>query len=101
MKNSMAETVVRRPRVLVVELTMRYLAEAGWPGDILVTSGILSISRSSFVMGQALWQDGVCVGLCDTVLVNAVDGRAAPLPDDYRAALEQALMRAPHESASE
>jgi acyl-CoA thioester hydrolase len=82
----------RHPRVVVAELKIRYLAEGFWPGLVEVGTGIVRVGSSSFVMGQALWQDGTCIGLCDTVLVHSADGRSSPLPAGFRGQLEEKLM---------
>jgi acyl-CoA thioester hydrolase len=74
-------------RVVVAQLTLRYLAEGSWPGEAEVGTGIVRIGRSSFVMGQGLFQDGGRIGACETVLVHTLEGRSSPLPDGYRAAL--------------
>jgi hypothetical protein len=47
-------------------------------------------------MGQALWQGGVCIGLCDTVLVHSAEGRASPLPTAFRSQLETRLLEMKH-----
>ena len=82
----------RHPRVLVAELKIRYLGEGFWPGTVEVSTGIVRLGSSAFTMGQALWQNGVCIGLCDTVLVHAGEGRTSPLPAGFREQLERYLL---------
>jgi acyl-CoA thioester hydrolase len=84
---------VDRTRMLVAQLTMRYLGEAFWPGAVQVGTGISQIGNSSFEMAQGLFQDGRCVGLCETVLVNTGGGQSAPLPDDIRACIERMRLK--------
>lgn len=79
----------RHPRVLVAELKIRYLGEGFWPGTVEVRTGIVRLGSSAFTMGQGLWQNGVCIGLCDTVLVHGAKGRSAPLPQEFRGQLER------------
>jgi hypothetical protein len=43
-------------------------------------------------MGQGLWQNDRCIGLCDTVLVHAADGGSSPLPEHFRRQLEEKLI---------
>ena len=86
--------LAKHPRVLVAELTIRYLAEGFWPGQVEVATRIVRIGSSSFVMGQALWQNGVCIGLCDTVLVHSSNGQSSPLPAHFRNQLERNLLKA-------
>lgn len=82
----------RHPRVLVAELKIRYLGEGFWPGAVEVSTGIVRIGSSAFTMGQGLWQNGTCIGLCDTVLVHASEGKTSPLPTAFREQLEQYLL---------
>lgn len=75
---------VQRQRMLVAQVTMRYLGEGFWPGSLEVGTGISKLGSSSVEMAQGLFRDGRCIGLCETVLVNTADGRPAPFPDDAR-----------------
>src|SRR5581483_5506681 len=62
---------IERPRNVVVQLSIRYLGEGEWSGALTVGTGIAKVGTSSFAMAQALFQAGRCIGLCDTVIVNA------------------------------
>lgn len=79
-------------RPVLAEVTVRYLAEGRYPGTLTVGVGTLRLGRSSYVIGQAMFQDGRCIGTSDTVVVYTADGRPHPLPDRFRTALEAALM---------
>ena len=83
------EGLSRGGRVLVAQITTRYLGEGYWPAAVQVGTGISRIGNSSFQMSQGLFQEGRCLGLCETVLVNTGAGASAPLPDNIRAALER------------
>lgn len=76
------------PRFLVAELTIRYLDEGFWPGELQVRTGISKIGNSSFQMMQGLFQDDRCLGLCQTVLVHTDGGKSGKMPDDARSTLE-------------
>ena len=80
-------------RTLVAELKMRYLREGEWPGDIQVGTGVLTIGATSLVMAQALFQNGGCIGLADTVLVRADASRSIPLETDIRERLQNLMLR--------
>jgi acyl-CoA thioester hydrolase len=76
-------------RIVVAEQTLRFLAEGFGPMQTLIGSGVLRLGRSSYGFAHAMFQGGRCIGLCDTALVNVgADGKAAPLPDEVRAAFE-------------
>lgn len=85
---------LKRSRVLVAEIKLRYLNEGFWPGTLQVSTGISKVGGSSFHMAQGLFQHGRCLGLCETVLVNTGEGRPSRLPDDLRSALESLQVRA-------
>ncbi|MBB5280165.1 acyl-CoA thioesterase [Pacificimonas flava] len=77
-------------RPIVANISIDYLREGGWPAPIEVCAGIVRFGTSSYVVGQALFQEGACIAVSDTVMVNrAVDGPGgAPLPESLRTALE-------------
>ena len=79
-------------RPVLAEATLRYLAEGRYPGRLVAAAGVLRIGRSSYVIGQAMFQGETCIGTADIVIVWTADGRPAPIPDDLRAALKGALI---------
>lgn len=83
---------VRRQRMLVAQVTLRYLGEGFWPGTLEVGTGISRVGSSSVEMAQGLFCEGRCIGLCDTVLVNAPEGRSEPFADDARACLARFVL---------
>jgi acyl-CoA thioester hydrolase len=91
-----AFVAVQLPRLLVAQLTIRYLQEAHWPGALRVGTGISRLGSSSVTMVQGLFDEAShCLGLCETVLVNTGGGGSAPIPADARAVFEEYLVRAP------
>ncbi len=74
-------------RLVVAEVAIRYLAEGCYPAPLTVAAGVIRIGASSYQLGQALFQSGQCIGVCDTVLVYTADHRPHPLPDGFKAAL--------------
>lgn len=75
-------------RAMVVGLTVEYAAEMHHPDPIEVHSGVLSVGRSSFVVGQVLRQRGRTTVYAEFAMVMANAEGAAPLPDHFRTALE-------------
>jgi len=82
-------------RVLIADVHIAYLAEAHYPGDIDVRAGISRIGTSSYTIALALFQNGDCVGTCETVLVCTDANGARALPDPVREALERMRIAAP------
>lgn len=83
----------RPHRVLVANLDIAYLAEAHYPGLIRVGGGICRIGRTSYVIANALFQNGQCVGVAETVLVATAEGKPAPLSEDVREALQRVQLQ--------
>ena len=79
---------------VVAEVRLRYLAEANFPDPVEVGSGIARIGNSSYDFHQALFQNGVCVGLCDCVMVQVHRGKPTPILQEVRERMQAMLM--PH-----
>lgn len=87
-------------RPVLAQATLRYLAEGRYPGRVVAASGVLRIGRTSYVIGQALFQGDVCIGTADIVIVWTASGRPAPIPRELGAALERALIDLPAEAGA-
>lgn len=81
-------------RMLIADVHIAYLAEAHYPGDLIVGSGISKIGKTSYTIALGLFQNGQCVGVCETVLVNTDGEKPAPIPDEGRALLERLQIKA-------
>ena len=73
----------RGGRVTVVNVDTAYLREARYPGLVTVGTGLAQRARRSFVLGQALFQNGACFSAADTTLVYVENGAPAPLPSAF------------------
>ena len=83
-----------RPRYVVGHVAVDYLGEGRYPAPATIGYGIASIGTSSFRAALAMFQDGECLGLCDTVMVHRADDGVAPLPEPLRAVLGEWRLRA-------
>lgn len=54
---------------VIAKITMDFLSEMNFPGVVEVGSAILSIGKSSFVVEQALFKDGLCSCTSQSVIV--------------------------------
>ncbi len=54
---------------VIAKISMDFLSEMNFPGVVDVGSCVLSIGNSSFVVGQALFKDGVCTCTSQSVIV--------------------------------
>ena len=78
----------KNERTMVAEVTIAYLAEGRFPGDVTIGSGVGRIGTSSWTFLQAMHQNGRCIATCDTVIVCRTDEAAKPLRAELREALE-------------
>jgi len=74
---------------MIVKLTLDYLSEMNFPGVAEIGSKIISVGRSSFTVGQAIFKDGVCVSTAQSIVVMTDDAthKSTPLTDEVREAL--------------
>jgi acyl-CoA thioester hydrolase len=79
-------------RTLVVHQSIDYLSEVTYPGTITIGIGVSKVGTKSWSFAMGMFKDGLCAGLSSTVLVYGLQTGPAPLPDSYRALLEQYLM---------
>ena len=80
---------------VIAELTVAFLAQAHYPGNVEIGTRVERVGRTSCTFGQGLFKDGVCFATAEAVLVwlaLADGGRPVPFPT--------ALARHLHEEAS-
>ncbi|CAO1654763.1 acyl-CoA thioesterase [Parasphingorhabdus sp. NYA22] len=69
----------RNERSMVAAVTINYLREGHYPDDVEVSSGVSRIGISSYVIAQAMFQNGHCIATCDSIIVCRTDGEGKPL----------------------
>jgi acyl-CoA thioester hydrolase len=77
-----------RPRYLVAHVAIDYLAEGAYPAPLTLGYAVGPIGTSSVRSLKALFQNGACIALCDSVLVHRGPNGPSPLPPELRARLE-------------
>tara|TARA_R110002033_G_scaffold34284_18_gene71931 strand:+ start:2489 stop:2923 length:435 start_codon:yes stop_codon:yes gene_type:complete len=83
---------VERPkneRSMVAAVTINYLGEGQYPDDVEISSGVSRIGTSSYVIAQAMFQNGECIATCDSVIVCRTDGEGKSLRPEVVAELEK------------
>lgn len=75
---------------VIAELTIRFINELNWPGDVTIGTGVARLGRSSFNLTQGLFCEGQCVATADSVMVlmDETTRRSTELPVSTRASLE-------------
>lgn len=74
---------------VIARLILDFRAEILWPGEVDIGTGVIALGRSSFTLGQGLYEGSRCVATAQTVLVLIDDAtrRSTPLPESLRAKL--------------
>lgn len=80
-------------QLLFATVTIDYVRQAHYPGEVEIASGVTRIGGSSYVIARAAFQDSVCFALAEAVMVKAVDGTPAPLTDAEREKMQAFLKR--------
>ncbi|RJF85901.1 acyl-CoA thioesterase [Sphingomonas cavernae] len=80
-------------RWLIAKVEINYVAEAHFPDDVEIASGIGTIGSRSWTILAAAFQNGQCVATCDTVIVFTDTTGAIALPAEMRALLEANRVR--------
>ncbi|MEO9599772.1 acyl-CoA thioesterase [Parasphingorhabdus sp.] len=79
----------KNERSMVASVAINYLREGQYPDDVEVSSGVSKIGTSSYVIAQAMFQNGQCIATCDSVIVCRTDGEGQPLRPAVVDALEK------------
>lgn len=74
---------------VIVKLTVDFLAQAHYPGEVEVGSRITRLGNSSCALVQGLFNEGRCFGtsLAVCVWADVAAGKSLPLPPEVRAGL--------------
>jgi acyl-CoA thioester hydrolase len=79
-------------QLLLVSIHINYLAQVPYPSTVTVAGAVGTVGGASYGIAHALFHDGRCAALGDSVVVKARDGRPTRLTPDERAALEPLLL---------
>lgn len=75
----------------MVKITIEYLAEMHYPGQVEVGIVIKRLGSSSIIFSQAMYKDGVCCSVAEAVMVllDPLTRRSKPLPAGIAAQLKR------------
>ena len=78
---------------VIARLTLNFIEEINWPGEVEIGTGVARIGRSSLTLDQGIFFEGRVVGTADSVIVlmDEATRKSTPLPDEARKTFE-ALM---------
>ena len=74
--------VAKTDMFAMVKITIEYLAEMHYPGEVETGIAIRRVGRSSLTFAQGMFKDGKCVSVAEAVMVvlDPVTRRAKSLP---------------------
>ena len=83
--------VAKTDMFAMVKITIEYLAEMHYPGEVETGIAIHKLGRSSLTFTQAMYKDGKCVSVAEAVMVllDPATRRAKALPAELPAALAE------------
>jgi acyl-CoA thioester hydrolase len=79
----------KNERSMVAAVTINYLGEGQYPDDVEISSGVSKVGTSSYVIAQAMFQNGQCIATCESVIVCRTDGEGKPLRQEVLDELEK------------
>ena len=76
---------------VLARYTAVYRAPLHYPGAVKIGTAVLKVGRTSYTLGQAIFQEDVCAATAEvvTVCLNPEGGTPVPISDPLRAALEK------------
>jgi acyl-CoA thioester hydrolase len=83
--------VAKTDMFAMVKITIEYLAEMHYPGQVEVGIVIKKLGSSSITFAQAMYKDGVCVSVAEAVMVllDPLTRRAKALPTGLETQLKR------------
>ena len=75
---------------VIARLVLDFKTELNWPGEVWIGTRVSRIGRSSLGLEQAIYQNGVCAALAESVIVQMDDAtrKSRALSDRATARLE-------------
>ena len=70
-----------------MSIHIQYLNQVPYPSTVTVAAAVGRVSAASYVIAHALFHDGRCAALGDSVVVRARDGRPTRLDQSEHATL--------------
>lgn len=70
-------------------MTVSFLAESHWPGNVDLGTGILKIGTSSLTVGSAVFKGDLCIAAAEMTVVRLKGKTPHPIDQELRNALEK------------
>lgn len=88
MASGFAKAIPAEAQIMVVSLTIDYLAQAYYPHPLQVHSGVSSLGERSLRLRHLLTQNGRAVALAEATMVHVVGGKAVSIPESLHGVIE-------------
>lgn len=75
-------------RSISAGMTVSFLAESHWPGQVELGTGVIKVGASSLTVGSAAFKDGVCIVAAEMTVVRLKGKTPHPIDDALRAKFE-------------
>lgn len=81
---------------VIAQLTLNFIDEVNWPGEVRIGSGVSRIGRSSLTLNQSIFFEDRVVATADSVIVlmDETTRKSTALPDAARAVFETLMVSA-------
>lgn len=79
-------------RFIAASVTVNFLRETHYPGEVRIGTGVARIGRTSLTVGQGIFKDDTCVASALGVVVHLNGATPIPLSEEMREALEGLLI---------
>ena len=73
-------------------MTVSFLAESHWPGQVELGAGVVRIGTSSITVGAAAFKDGQCIAVAEMTVVRLKGKRPHPIDTELRKSLQKYLL---------
>ena len=84
----------RKPlRGISAGLNVSFLKESHWPGEVEIGCGIISIGRSSLVVGGGVFRDDDCIATAEMPVVQLNGSEPWPYDEAARQALQPWMLK--------
>ena len=70
-------------------MTVSFLAESHWPGQVELGTGVVRIGTSSITVGAAAFKDGVCIVAAEMTVVRLRGKTPHPIDAELRKTLQK------------
>jgi acyl-CoA thioester hydrolase len=70
-------------------MTVSFLAESHWPGQVELGTGVIKVGTSSLTVGSGAFKDGVCIAAAEMTVVRLKGTAPHPIDPAFRETLEK------------